>query len=167
MTKTIINQNRLKQLLKYDSKTGVFTRKLTTSTGKYKVGDKAGGYNSQGYIKIHLEKNIFRGHHLAWLYVYGEWPKEQIDHINGIRDDNRIVNLREINNSGNCQNIRKPQKNNKTGFLGVSYMKNRNKFRASITVNWKYIHLGLFNKAEEAYQAYLEAKRKYHYFGTL
>jgi hypothetical protein len=90
----------------------------------------------------------------------GELPKEQVDHINGIKDDNRWINLRGATNGENQQN-RKNQKN-KSGYRGVHPIGNR--WQTLIRVNKKLIHIGCFETPKEAHIAYLEAKAKYHEF---
>jgi len=98
------------------------------------------------------------------LYVYGHMPNHQIDHINLIKDDNRISNLREVSNAGNQQNNRKPFKNNKLGFLGVSELKKGKYlyYSARIGINNKTLFLGSFKTPEEAQDAYIKAKREIH-----
>lgn len=99
-------------------------------------------------------------HRLAWLYVYGEWPKDMIDHVNGDGTFNAISNLREADNTLNKQNQRIPNKNSKSKLLGAYARKE--KFRSQIMVNRKAIGLGTYETAEEAHQAYLSAKRELH-----
>lgn len=154
-----LTQKELQRLLHYDPETGIFTWKISIST-IVKIGEIAGVDNSHGYLRIQIHKKRYRNHHLAWLYVYGELPKFPMDHLNGIRKDNRISNLRKSSNKMNAQNQRIAKINNKLGLLGV--YKFRNKFRAHISIDGKRIHLGLFKRKEDASEAYLNAKRKYH-----
>jgi len=114
--------------------------------------------SDQGYIRIVLYDNNkklyqLRGHQFAYYIVYGKIV-EQIDHINGIRDDNRISNLRSVTNQQN-------QFNN-TKSKGYSFDKKNNKWRAQIYLNNKKINLGLFNSEDDAREAYLTAKKQYH-----
>ena len=161
-----ITAERLREVLDYDPATGVFTWKARTSPfSRVNVGDVAGGLKTKGYIRIKLDGRELLAHRLAWLYVNGEWPADQIDHISGIRTDNRIVNLRLATNAENQHNQRKPQADNTTGFLGVS--PEYGKFKARIVVDGKNKHLGMFHTPEEAHAAYVDAKRKLHKFGTL
>ena len=104
---------------------------------------------------------------LVWLYYYGEWPINQIDHIDCNPANNKITNLREATPVENSMNKRSPRKDNKSGFLGVNYNKDRNRFEAYICVYGKRIGLGRFDTPEEAHQAYLEAKRMYHLTCTI
>ena len=120
--------------------------------------------NFKGYIKINIYGKEYLAHRLAWLYVYGKLPESFLDHINEIRDDNRITNLRLATLQENYHNISKPQKNNKSGILGVCRANCGKKWRADICFNGKIKYLGVFNTAEQAYDAYLKAKRELHTF---
>jgi hypothetical protein len=157
----MITADRLKELVNYDADTGLFTWK-TTRRG-CKVGNRVGCVAKNGYIVIRLDDALYLAHRLAWLYVYGSWPKEQIDHINRTRGDNRLSNLREVSNAENAQNKR--TKANKSGFAGVR--RENSKWLAEIKVKYKLIRIGLFASPEEAHQAYINAKRKYHMASTL
>jgi hypothetical protein len=157
--KTNFTQQRLKELFHYDPDTGVFIRLVRTSN-RIKVGDIAGSLDNHGHLVISVFDSKYLAHRLAWLYMTGEWPTNQIDHKNTIRDDNRWENLREATHSINTQNLRKPHCDNKTGFLGVT--QGRKGFRATIGLGKKDYHLGTFQTAELAHEAYLKAKRKLH-----
>jgi hypothetical protein len=151
---------QLKDTLDYDADTGVFVWKIRPSKA-VKAGDVAGCVEKRiGYITIGIGGRVYKAHRLAWLYVYGSWPKGLIDHINGNKADNRIDNLRDVFADGNSQNVRKPNCRNKSGFMGVIWY--QNKWRASMSVNGKSKWLGDYSTPEEAHQVYLEAKRKYH-----
>jgi 5-methylcytosine-specific restriction endonuclease McrA len=114
--------------------------------------------HSNGYVQIGncVNKKHFnlKAHQFAWYCVYGNCDTEEIDHINGIKDDNRICNLRSVTHQKNLWN----RKNDK----GYHWNKNANKWKAQITFNNKQIYLGYFNTEQEAKQAYLNAKEKYH-----
>lgn len=159
-----LTQEELKAIIHYCPETGGFTWAKTR--GPAIAGRIAGAKAKNGYILIGVFRTKFRAHRLAWFYVHGEWPKNYIDHKNGIRDDNRITNLREVNFSENCQNVRKAYKNNTTKALGVSH-DGYGKYRARIQNNYKSTRLGLFSTKEEAHAAYVEAKRKMHSASTL
>jgi len=154
---------RLKELVRYCPDTGVFT--WAKPRRRCRLGGKTGCVAKNGYVVIRLDDVLYLAHRLAWLYQTGNWPQEQVDHINGDRSDNRWVNLREVSNMENAQNTRKPRPGNKSGFLGVR--KENSKWLAEIKVNYKPIRIGLFDTPEEAHQAYISAKRKLHKTSTL
>ena len=149
----------LRSILNYDPETGIFTRKVRTANS-VKVGDVAGCSNGDGYLRLRLQSRLFYAHRLAWLYMYGEWPKGQIDHINRDRSDNRISNLREVTNKQNAQNSSKPS-NNTSGYPGICWHKRDSKWVACIRHNQKLIHLGLFKTIEEAIAARKAAEKLY------
>lgn len=153
MSTTIVpdlTQEELKRLFHYDENTGIFTRLISRS--QTKAGDTATCVNGCGYIVIGINHVLHSAHRLAWLYVHGAWPANQIDHINGLRSDNRIANLREATSRINNQN--------RTTAKG--YCAERGGWKASIGVNGKTKHIGRFSTKEEARAAYLAAKKIYH-----
>ena len=157
---------RLRELFSYDPDTGIFTRR--TSGGGAKAGSVAGHAAYDGYVYIQADGKRYSAHRLAWLFVHGRWPAEQTDHINGIRSDNRIANLREASNTENQQNRhRAPTKNVSCGLLGASWHKGGKCWQSRITMHGKKIHLGNFGTAEEAHAAYLKAKVRLHPFQTI
>ncbi len=148
----MLTQQRLKEVLNYDSETGIFTWK--THIQKNHI-DKEAGWNKDGYICIDIDEKKYRAHRLAWLYVYGNFPKN-LDHINGIRNDNRIENLRECSQSQNAANqcIRK---DNQLKIKGVSFSKDckrKKPFMARLIKNGKYVYRKRFATREEAKAAY-------------
>ena len=149
----------LRSILHYDPETGIFTWKVSTSR-RVKVGDVAGCSNGDGYLRLWLQSRLYLAHRLAWLYMNGEWPKDQLDHINRNRSDNRISNLREVTNKQNGQNKSKSS-NNTSGHAGVSWHKHGSKWQAHIKHNQKLIHLGCFNTIEEALSARKAAEKLY------
>lgn len=148
-----ITQEELKLLVTYDPDTGKFCR-LT-----FKKGHDFIHINDAGYIIGVLNGKKYRAHHLAWLYVNGVFPTV-IDHINGIRTDNRISNLREVSNLENCMN-KCVSTRSTTKVNGVSFMKTKNKYRAYITLGSTQIHLGVFSDIESATEARRLADIKY------
>lgn len=152
---------RAREIFHYDPATGLLTWKESISQ-KSKIGHAAGGLNiTDGYLQVRAENKLYRVHRIAWLYMTGVWAG-YIDHINGIRSDNRWANLRSVSNAENMQNCIKPHSNNTTGFLGVYFDKRKKKFRAQIMVHGEKVHLGTHETAKLAHEKYLEAKRIYH-----
>lgn len=152
--KTELSAARLRELLHYDPETGLFTR----LSGKA-VNVRPTAY---GYFRISIDGSARHAQLLAFLYMTGVLPKKgfEVDHINGVRTDNRWANLRLVSVSVNQQNRRRAKSNSSVGLLGVSRCKN--KFRAQIWLNQKKTNLGYFSTPEQAHHAYLEAKRVMH-----
>ena len=160
---TDVTQERLKTLLDYDPETGLFRWKSkAVRNGAH--GGRAGNTRPKGYVCIRIDGRLYMAHRLAWLYVHGMMPTQQIDHINQIKSDNRIDNLREASPSQNGQNRSKPRRDNKAGFLGVQRKGNR--WIALIGVNGKQQYLGMFATPEAAHQAYQKAKAEAHPFAA-
>ena len=153
---------RVKELLDYDPDTGVFTWRVKRG-GAVAPGDTAGTKDSRGYVQIGVDRTLYLAHRLAWLYTYGCWPKDALDHINRVRTDNRIANLRPATHALNSQNASVPR-NNRSGVTGVWRNKRLNKWQAYIRTNGQQIHLGLFNEFDAAVKARREAERRYHPF---
>ena len=154
-----MTQEELKQILDYDPDTGLFRWKIKPCKN-VDIGDIA-GTNRDGYIVIGVNRKQYRAHRLAWLYMTGSWPLNQIDHINRIKNDNRISNLREATQQKNNFNLG-GAKNNTSGYKGVTWYEPSKKWKAQIGVNGKNIHLGYFIDPLEASEAYQKAKEKYH-----
>jgi hypothetical protein len=129
----------------------------------------AGSVNPCGYRQIKIDKHLYRAHRLAWLWMTGAWPiQEQVDHINGIRDDNRWANLRNVSRAANNQNQRRAQSRNLSAqLLGVSRKNAAGGFQARIRHEGKEKRLGTFRAAALAHEAYVAAKRKLHEGNTL
>lgn len=147
-----IDPEYLRSALDYDRYTGVFRWK--TPRPKIVVGSIAGQLKHDGYWMIKLDGRMYLAHRLAWLFIYGKWPDEYLDHINMNRSDNRIPNLREATYAQNQHNT-KSRKNNTLGFKGVTA--HGRKYRASIRLGGKPTHLGLFATPQEASAAYWAA----------
>ena len=166
MKQSLLSAQRLREVLHYDPETGVFTwlaRPVTTHqvrtwNAKF-VGSVAGSPNS-GYCGVRIRGRLFYAHRLAWLYMTGEWPAAEIDHINGDPKDNRWSNLRAATPKQNQANKRR-QKNNTSGFKGVSWDKDAQNWRADIRVEYRHLALGYFNTPEEAHYAYCAAAKKH------
>jgi len=147
--------------LSYDSRTGIFKWKIRAAPHVPK-GSKAGSVDKNGYVKIKILGRNYKAHRLAWLIVYGSFPPDQIDHINGVKHDNHIINLRAVTHAENCRNkalyIR-----NKSGHTGVRYNKKTNKWVAKIGGNHKRVNLGSFENKEDAIEARRIAEINYNY----
>lgn len=150
-----IDSTRLRELLKYNQRTGVFTWRMSAGS-RCTVGAVAGSVERQGYRVIGLDGQLYKEHRLAWLYVHGVWPTNTIDHKNGKRDDNRMCNLRDVPHSENMRNLSKPRSNNTSGYLGVYPYKG--KWHAAIRIDGKQKVLGVYETPEKAHAAYLKAK---------
>lgn len=159
-----LTAQRLRSLFHYDAETGVFTRAVATGNrGCNKAGEVAGGMSGGGYCVIGVDGQKYMAHRLAWLYVHGCWPVHQIDHINGVRHDNRLCNLRDVPQAINVRNLRAAKSNNATSkYLGVSFDKFKRKWKACISVNGKQLQLGRFCTEQQARDAYRAAKPAIH-----
>lgn len=159
---TSLSQDILQKLLRYCPETGHFFWKAN-KRGHTKAGQLAGRIANDGYQQICVNGRLHLAHRLAWLHVYGHWPVNYLDHINGIKDDNRINNLREVTQTENMQNIRTAYASNKScGLLGASWNSYNSKWKASIRHSGKKHHIGYYDTAEEAHQAYLQKKIELH-----
>jgi hypothetical protein len=157
-----LTHSRLCELLNYDPETGIFTWK--TAAGKrVKEGLRAGWDDEKGYRKIQIDGKTYREHQLAWFYVNSKWPAHEVDHKDGIRNNNRISNVREATRSENRQNL-SGKSNGKSGIMGCSWHKKTKKWQAYIQVGGKWYALGYFDKREDAGAAYLKAKKELHSF---
>jgi HNH endonuclease len=155
----------LREVLDYNPETGIFTWKV--SRGRLaKAYSQAGTKNAKGYIEIKVFGKTMKAHRLAWLFTHGISPVDQIDHINMIKDDNRIINLREATQVQNMQNRVKATSVNRLGVLGIR-LRSTGSYEARIRHNGKVRQIGNFETLEAAKAAYLEAKRKFHPFNTL
>lgn len=154
MAKADLSADRLRELFQYDSETGKF----------FKNGREVGFLvPPKNYMRVMVDGRQWLAHRLAWLYVHSEWPQGQVDHINGVKTDNRICNLRCVTAAENMQNIRAAKSYNKTsGLLGVCFAKNEKKWKAQISVNGVNRHIGYADTAEQAHRLYLDAKRRLH-----
>lgn len=161
-----LTAERLRELVHYDPETGVFTRLrrlvIGRRSGGGKAGDLLGSIDDQGYARIMVERVRYQAQRLAVLYVTGNWPTGEVDHINGKRADNRWSNLRDVTRAQNQQNRRGASANSSSGLLGVSFERQRGNWKAHISVDGRKKNLGRYATAEEAYAVYLRAKRELH-----
>jgi hypothetical protein len=160
MASPSLTQSQLKELLYYDPDTGLFINKISRGS-RALAGAIAGDLNSIGYWRIAINCSRYSAHRLAWLYVYGSWPKDQIDHINRIRHDNRISNLREVTISQNLQNVGL-RTDNTSGYKGVCWSNKHRKWQAQIKINNVYLCLGRFKSLDDAIAVRKQAEEQLH-----
>jgi hypothetical protein len=139
-----ITAERLRELIHYDPETGVFTR--------IKNGRVTGTPNDLGYLRISVDDRLYRAHRLAWLWMTGEWPKAQIDHINRKPDDNRWINLREATQAENAWNVSK-RKDNTSGHKGVYWFKKAKLWLVQVKANRKLHYIGYYRDLSAAVAA--------------
>lgn len=158
----------LKSRLHYDSETGCFTWLRREEKNHWHVGwnkrwaGKSVAYiNPEGYLEIALDGVHYKGHRLAWFYMRGEWPKSDLDHVDYDRSNCRWANLREANKAQNMQN-RSKTRINTSGFKGVTFEKQTQRWKAQIQSHGKALNLGRYNTPEEAHAVYAEAARRLH-----
>jgi hypothetical protein len=150
MNNNLPSLQEVTELLDYNSETGEFTWKKKVSRRVFK-GDTAGVVGLVGYRYIGINNKRLLAHRIAWLITTEQWPRFDIDHINGERADNRICNLREASRSENCHNA-KFRKTTQTGFKGV-YKNSTGRFYGRVCKNYKTHNTTCFDIAEEANQA--------------
>lgn len=162
---TEVTAEIVRELLDYNPETGEFVwkfrdRKWFDSDKGWKIvnnrnaGKITGSIDiSLGYVRINIFRKPYLAHRLAWLYVYGEWPQNHIDHINQIKDDNRIENLRAATQSQNGMN-RSSYNGTTSQYKGVSWHKHANKWVVQIRIDVKQKHLGYFTSEEDAARTY-------------
>lgn len=174
-----ITAEMARQLLNYDPDTGELRwkcrplsmfkagewRDARWSQAKWNTryaGEIAGRINDGGYPLVNMKSyRPYRAHRLIWLMVHGRWPSGEIDHINGIRHDNRLCNLREGTRAENHQNLKA---RHERGLLGARWYEKYGRWRSRIMVDQKETSLGYHDTEEQAHAAYLEAKKRLHLF---
>ena len=156
-----LNAVQVRELLDYDPATGFLTWKTRPNNGRWNkliAGKRAGTMGAKGYRQTCIKDKSYREHRIIWLWMTGDWPVDEIDHINGICDDNRWENLRQASRCENMQNL-------KLGTTcGAIWIEEYKKWKSTIVLKGKQIFLGYFDSREEAHQTYLAAKQKYHTF---
>lgn len=150
-----VNQKKMHELFNYNPETGII--KWKKSRGGKLAGSLAGSVGDTGYLNIMINGTTYKAHRLIWLYSYGYLPEHQIDHINRVRDDNKLSNLRAISPQCNTRNC-KLYNNNTSGIKGVSVTKN-GRWKARIVVDYKSKHLGIYKSIENAACARLAAEQ--------
>lgn len=157
MTKPALSVDRIRDLFNYDPASGVFTRRVTNR--RWKAGQRAGSVDVNGHILLNIDGVQYRAHRVAWLYVTGSEPSGDIDHINGVRSDNRFSNLRDVSRRVNLQNRRSAKEGR---LLGAHWRADVGLWRSTIRAEGKQVSLGYFKSAEAAHGAYVAAKRRMH-----
>jgi len=156
MTKPILTQARLKELVRYNKTTGVFN---TIKRSPWTTNGEITAKHQKGYLTHVIDGHRYYLHRLAYLYVMGEFP-DQIDHINRTKDDNRWDNLRNVSNGTNHRNM--PMNiRNKSGVTGVHWSKKSKKWCAQIKFRGKRYSLGVFIEIEDAAKARKKAEKEY------
>ena len=149
-----ISHADLIRLIRYEPETGVFYRRIDTKIAV--AGRRADQHKGNGYRTVSVGGKTYQAQRLAWFYSYGVWPIGDTDHINKDPSDNRIANLRDISHSHNIVN-----QTNRGEFRGTSFHKKGKKWTAQIGVNKRTIYLGMFERREDAREAYIKAAKKY------
>jgi len=152
----MLTQSKLKELLDYDPETGLFTWKV--SRQGVKKGSVAGSDSHDGYIKIKIDGKDYYAHRLAWLYEYGYFPENGLDHEDRIKHHNWIKNLREVSNQCNMRNTGNPSTNT-SGVKGIYFANKAQKWRARMKLNGKNSHFGYFEDFTEAVAHRLAAEQ--------
>jgi hypothetical protein len=160
MHKSKITQSRLFQILIYNNETGKFRWRVKASP-ICKLGVDIENISREGYYRITIDGKTYMQHRLAWLYVYGVIPLEDIDHIDCDKTNNKINNLRLASCTQNARNVMK-KSTNKSGHKGVHWDKCCKKWMALIRYGGKQHYLGLFDDPKIAHDAYCKAAEKVH-----
>lgn len=144
----MLTQEDVRKLFNYDKLTGSLIWKIRLSN-RISIGDYAGSMSNKGYLTTRVKNKLYLNHRLIWLYHYGYFPENQIDHIDRDKLNNRVNNLREVSQSCNIRNTGS-RKNNKSGVKGVSWHKASKSWRVNIMTNGKPNYLGYYNDKTEA-----------------
>lgn len=155
----------LRSLFSYEPETGIVTRRRHAGTTA-RAGQVVGSLSGNGYLIVGIARRRLPLHRVIWALVHGSWPSDQIDHINGVKTDNRFCNLRAADRAQNSQNIA-IRTDNTSGHIGVSFFRRRQMWQAYINVRGKRENLGYFDTAEAAASAYLVAKQRLHTFNPV
>ena len=178
MPKDLPSPELLRKLLRYDPDTGkLFWRERGSEffvsknqkpqssrnswNAKY-ANKEAFTATSEGYFVGSIFDTMLKSHRVIWAMEFGRWPEGQIDHINGCRSDNRIVNLREVSSVDNCRNCG-VRSDNSSGVTGLVWIKSRGKWRARVWNNGRAVYLGEFRDKDAAISAVLLARNEFGY----
>lgn len=150
----------LRHEFRYNPTTGLLTNRVNRSRCAL-IGEEAGKLSSRGYRQVGIRGALYSVHRVAWAIHFGYWPTRLIDHINGVRDDNRISNLRLANFEESSRN-RRASRRNTSGAKGVTFHKQTGRWQAQIGCGGRNHYLGLFNTVDLAQQAYERAAKRLH-----
>lgn len=156
-----LTATRLREIVSYDLGSGFFTRLVPV--GNAKAGVVIARPSPVGYLRMRVDGKLYTMHRLAWLYVTGDWPPYGVDHVNGVKTDNRFSNLRAADQSQNAQNL-SSKTSAKSGYRGSYFDKKSRRWQAKLIVKGKRISLGYYATAIEAHQAYLDGRKVHHIF---
>ena len=164
--KIIPTPEELRNMLRYEPETGKLFWKVRPNlpgwwNSRFSGCEALTAKNEKGYLQGHIDGCLYRAHRVIWAIVYGYWPKDEIDHKNTKKSDNRLCNIRLATSSQNQSN-KGLQSNNTSGAKGVSYIKETGKWRARIRCHGNLINLGSFSEKDEAVLAYANAAEKLH-----
>lgn len=154
-----LTQEYLKSILHYEPETGIFT--WSSPRPKIRVGDRAGSSNKHIYRYVWIDGGPYKEHRLAWLYMTGDWPEHEIDHRNGVKDDNRWTNLRKATREENTQNAA-VRKDNSTGVKGVHWSERDGAYVVQLQTNKVRRVLGKFASLDEAEKVITKARAAQH-----
>lgn|SRR5215471_945547 len=157
----LLTAKRLRELLSYNPRTGVFTWRITGWGPYIRPGAIAGASRKDGRCVIRIDQQLYLGSRLAFLWMTGSFPRQSLDHINGNPSDDRWRNLREANHSQNGGNQRVQTHKLYSPLKGVTCDKRDGIYQAAIWFQQRRIHLGRFRTPEDAHLAYRKAARKY------
>jgi hypothetical protein len=143
-----VSAAEIRSVFQYDPSTGMFTRD----------GKTTGSVLPNGYLYLSLKNRRITAHRAAWAVVYGEFPQHEVDHVNRVRTDNRISNLRLATRSQNARNT-SIRKSSRSGYKGVSWHSKCGKWRAVIQASGRQLHLGYFTSAVEASEVYIKTAK--------
>ena len=158
----MLTYERAKELFSYSPETGEL-RWATKASRKVVPGAVAGCITVHGYRQVRVDGKFYKAHRIAWLLRTGEWPEHEIDHANGVRDDNRWVNLREATSAENKQNMAR-RSDNTSGYTGVIFEKRVKLWEARVVMDGRIYSAGYFDTPEQAADAYAKAKSELHTF---
>lgn len=153
---TPITQEKLKELFVYDPDSGLFVRRKRVAPNA-PSGQVVGTKGTHGYLRVSIGNKYYALHRLAWLYVYGELPSGQVDHINRVRTDNRIGNLQSVTQCENMHNLSISSRNT-SGHQGVAWNRSRSKWQVQVSAYGVRKYIGLFDDFDEAVAAREAAK---------